>query len=127
MGAQAYRAVSVRQVPRVWLNRRRMFQPLSLFVGLRYVRSRTRKFFVSFITWVSLVGVCVGVAALIVILSVMNGFEGQLRDRLLALSTHARVIVAGPAGAAPSVGDWQAVQARLAAAEPLFLIAAERP
>ena len=116
MGAQAYRAVSVRQVPRVWLNRRRMFQPLSLFVGLRYVRSRTRKFFVSFITWVSLVGVCVGVAALIVILSVMNGFEGQLRDRLLALSTHARVIVAGPAGAAPSVGDWQAVQARLAAA-----------
>ena len=116
MGAQAYRAVSVRQAPRVWLNRRRMFQPLSLFVGLRYVRSRTRKFFVSFITWVSLVGVCVGVAALIVILSVMNGFEGQLRDRLLALSTHARVIVAGPAGAAPSVGDWQAVQARLAAA-----------
>ena len=115
MGAQAYRAVSVRQAPRVWLNLRRMFQPLSLFVGLRYVRSRTRKFFVSFITWVSLVGVCVGVAALIVILSVMNGFEGQLRDRLLALSTHARVIVAGPGAAAPSVSEWQAVQARLAA------------
>jgi lipoprotein-releasing system permease protein len=93
-----------------------MFQPLSLFVGLRYVRSRTRKFFVSFITWVSLVGVCVGVAALIVILSVMNGFEGQLRDRLLALSTHARVIVAGPAGAAPPVGEWQSLQTRLAAA-----------
>lgn len=69
-----------------------MFQPLSLFVGLRYVRSRTRKFFVSFITWVSLIGVCVGVAALIVILSVMNGFEGELRDRLLSLSTHARVM-----------------------------------
>lgn len=126
MGAQAYRAVSVRQALRVWLNHRRMFQPLSLFVGLRYVRSRTRKFFVSFITWVSLVGVCVGVAALIVILSVMNGFEGQLRDRLLALSTHARVIAAGPAAVAPgtvapgtvapSASDWQAVQARLAAA-----------
>jgi lipoprotein-releasing system permease protein len=58
-----------------------MFQPLSLFVGLRYVRSRTRKFFVSFITWVSLVGVSVGVAALIVILSVMNGFEAELRAR----------------------------------------------
>ena len=69
-----------------------MFQPLSLFVGLRYVRSRTRKFLVSFITWVSLIGVCVGVAALIVILSVMNGFEGELRDRLLSLSTHARVM-----------------------------------
>ena len=69
-----------------------MFQPLSLFVGLRYVRSRTRKFFVSFITWVSLIGVCVGVAALIVILSVMNGFEGELRDRLLSFSIHARVM-----------------------------------
>ena len=68
-----------------------MFQPWSLFVGLRYVRSRTRKFFVSFITWVSLAGVGVGVAALIVILSVMNGFEGELRERLLALSSHARV------------------------------------
>jgi len=70
-----------------------MFQPLSLFVGLRYVRARNRKFFVSFITWVSLLGVCLGVAALIVILSVMNGFEGELRDRLLALTAHARIIV----------------------------------
>ena len=77
----------------LWLNPARMFQPLSLFVGLRYVRSRTRKFFVSFITWVSLIGVAVGVAALIVILSVMNGFEGELRDRLLALSSDARVSV----------------------------------
>ncbi len=43
-----------------------MFYPLSLFVGLRYVRARSHKFFVSFITWVSLLGVCIGVAALIV-------------------------------------------------------------
>jgi lipoprotein-releasing system permease protein len=71
---------------------RSMFHPLSLFVGLRYVRARSHKFFVSFITWVSVVGVCVGVAALIVILSVMNGFEGELRDRLLALSAHARLL-----------------------------------
>ncbi|HQX48178.1 MAG TPA: lipoprotein-releasing ABC transporter permease subunit [Steroidobacteraceae bacterium] len=68
-----------------------MFHPLPLYVGLRYVRARSHKFFVSFITWVSVVGVCVGVAALIVILSVMNGFEGELRDRILALSSHARV------------------------------------
>ena len=54
-----------------------MFHPLPLFVGLRYVRARTNKFFVSFITWASLVGVCVGVAALIVILSVMNGLEDR--------------------------------------------------
>src|SRR5262245_24104975 len=69
-----------------------MFHPLSLFVGLRYVRARTHKFFVSFITWASLLGFCVGVAALIVILSVMNGFEDELRDRLLSLSAHARIV-----------------------------------
>jgi lipoprotein-releasing system permease protein len=73
-----------------------MFQPLSLFVGLRYVRSRQHKFFVSFITWVSLAGVALGVAALIVVLSVMNGFGAELRTRLLSLSAHARVVpVAG--------------------------------
>jgi len=76
-----------------------MFQPLSFFVGLRYVRARQHKFFVSFITWVSLVGVALGVAALIVVLSVMNGFEGELRERLLSLSAHARVVAAGPAAA----------------------------
>ena len=72
-----------------------MFQPLSVFIGLRYVRSRQHKFFVSLITWVSLSGVALGVAALIVILSVMNGFEGELRDSLLSLSAHARVTTQG--------------------------------
>jgi lipoprotein-releasing system permease protein len=72
-----------------------MFHPLSVYVGLRYVRARTHKFFVSFITWVSLAGVCVGVGALIVILSVMNGFEGELRQRLLSLSAHARIVPTG--------------------------------
>src|SRR3984885_651176 len=62
-----------------------MFQPLPVFIGLRYVRSRQHKFFVSLITWVSLAGVSLGVAALIVILSVMNGFEGELRARLQCL------------------------------------------
>lgn len=94
-----------------------MFQPLSLFVGLRYVRSRTRKFFVSFITWVSLAGVAIGVAALIVVLSVMNGFEGELRDRLLALSSHARVVVSSPPQSATLARagdyDWQGALAVL--------------
>ena len=76
-----------------------MFQPLPLFIGLRYVRARQHKFFVSLITWVSLVGVALGVAALIVILSVMNGFEAELRDRLLVLSAHARVVDEGVASA----------------------------
>src|SRR5262245_58750496 len=82
-----------------------MLNSLPLVIGLRYVRARSHKYFVSFITWVSLLCVCLGVTALIVILSVMNGLEGELRERLLALSAHARVFVA-PGGAAP---DWQAV------------------
>jgi lipoprotein-releasing system permease protein len=90
----------------------RVFHPFALFVGLRYVRARTHKFFVSFITWVSLLGVGLGVAALIVILSVMNGFEGELRDQLLTLSAHARVVVA-PGAAAPDGATWDAVATRL--------------
>jgi lipoprotein-releasing system permease protein len=88
-----------------------MFQPLSVFIGLRYVRSRQHKFFVSLITWVSLAGVSLGVAALIVILSVMNGFEGELRDRLLSLSAQAHVI----SDAAPSADGERALRERLLA------------
>jgi lipoprotein-releasing system permease protein len=87
-----------------------MFHPLSLFVGLRYARARTHKFFVSFITWVSLLGVAVGVAALIVILSVMNGFESELRGRLLSLSSPLRI-----ERAAGDVPDWQQVGQSVAA------------
>jgi lipoprotein-releasing system permease protein len=79
-----------------------MFQPLPIFVGLRYSLAREHSFFVSFITWVSLLGVAVGVAALITILSVMNGFESELRGRLLSLSAHATL----SAGGAP-LTDWQ--------------------
>ena len=88
-----------------------MFQPLSLFVGLRYVRARQHTFFVSFITWVSLGGVALGVAALIVVLSVMNGLKSELRDRLLTLTAHARVVDSRPAAQV----DDTALAARLGA------------
>jgi lipoprotein-releasing system permease protein len=85
-----------------------MFQPLPLFLGLRYVRARQHRYFVSFITWVSLLGVALGVAALIVVLSVMNGFGDELRTRLLSLGAHARVV--------PAPGtDLAALQRRLRA------------
>jgi lipoprotein-releasing system permease protein len=87
-----------------------MFHPLPVYVGLRYVRARSHKFFVSFITWASLAGVGVGVAALIVILSVMNGFESELRDRLLSLGAQVRVIAAAAPGGElqPAAAlDWQ--------------------
>ncbi|MGB6306694.1 MAG: lipoprotein-releasing ABC transporter permease subunit [Steroidobacteraceae bacterium] len=80
-----------------------MFQPLPVFVGLRYSLAREHSFFVSFITWVSLVGVALGVAALITVLSVMNGLEAELRTRLLSLTAHATLNAAG----AP-IRDWRA-------------------
>jgi lipoprotein-releasing system permease protein len=89
-----------------------MLNSLSWFVGLRYVRARSHKFFVSFITWVSLLCVCLGVTALIVVLSVMNGLEGDLRDRLLTLSAHARVFIQPDAGSRP---DWDALAGRVRA------------
>jgi len=72
-----------------------MFQPVPVFVGLRYSLAREHSFFVSFITWVSLAGVALGVAALITVLSVMNGLESELRTRLLSLTAHASLNAAG--------------------------------
>ena len=73
-----------------------MLLPLEAAIGLRYLRTRRASRFVSFISLVSLLGVAVGVAALIVVLSVMNGFEAELRDRLLSLTSHA--VVTAPDG-----------------------------
>lgn len=79
-----------------------MINPVELFVGLRYLRAKRRTRFVSFITLISLLGIALGVAALIVILSVMNGFEGELRGRLLSMSAHGSV-----SGANGITEDWQ--------------------
>jgi lipoprotein-releasing system permease protein len=78
-----------------------MFQPVPVFVGLRYSLAREHSFFVSFITWVSLLGVALGVAILIVVLSVMNGLGSELRDRLLSMSAHASLNAGGAA-----IPDW---------------------
>ncbi|MEM7283989.1 MAG: lipoprotein-releasing ABC transporter permease subunit, partial [Pseudomonadota bacterium] len=69
-----------------------MFKPLEIFVGLRYLRAKRRNHFVSFISLISLLGVALGVMALVVVLSVMNGFEGELRKRILGMTSHAAVI-----------------------------------
>ena len=79
-----------------------MINPVELFVGLRYLRAKRRTRFVSFITLISLIGIALGVAALIVILSVMNGFEGELRSRLLSMSAHG--FVTGKSGV---TSDWR--------------------
>ena len=84
---------------------RRMISAVELFIGLRYLRAKRRTKFVSFITLVSLAGIALGVAALIVILSVMNGFEGELRSRLLSMSAHGYVT-----GSDGRLADWQALR-----------------
>lgn len=79
-----------------------MFQPLNAFVALRYLKSRRESQYVSFISAASMIGIALGVAALIVILSVMNGFETELRQRLLSMSAHVSV-----QSAAPPLADWE--------------------
>ena len=86
-----------------------MLRPLELFIAARYARARQAGYFVSFNTWLSLFGVAFGVAVLILILSVMNGFEGQLRDRLLSLAAHATL---SRADGAPLDGAALASRAR---------------
>jgi lipoprotein-releasing system permease protein len=65
-----------------------MFRPVSLFVGLRYTRSRRRNHFISFISGFSSLGIALGVIALITVLSVMNGFHKEIRDRILGMASH---------------------------------------
>ncbi len=60
-----------------------MLKPVELFIGLRYTRAKRRNHFISFISTMSMVGITLGVAALIVVLSVMNGFQKELRATIL--------------------------------------------
>lgn len=95
-----------------------MINPVELFIGFRYLRAKRRTRFVSFITLISLLGIAVGVAALIVILSVMNGFESELRNRLLSMSAHG--YVTGPDGV---TNNWRLLVDEVSA-EPGILAAA---
>ena len=66
-----------------------MFYPLSLFIGLRYTKSKRNNKFVSFVSFFSTGGITLGVLALITVLSVMNGFEAELKTRILGTVPHA--------------------------------------
>lgn len=87
-----------------------MFHPVPVYVGLRYVVSRRQGFFVSFISWISMLGICVGVAALIAIISVMNGLEGEIRKGLLSVASHATLMAHDG-----SPKDWREIAARIRA------------
>jgi lipoprotein-releasing system permease protein len=83
-----------------------------LLVGLRYTRAKRRNHFISFISLISMAGIALGVAALIVVLSVMNGFQQELRARILSVVSH--VQLTGPGN---RIDGWQRV-AEAAAAHP---------
>jgi lipoprotein-releasing system permease protein len=85
-----------------------MIRPLELFVGLRYVRARRRDHFISFISLISILGITLGIAALITVLSVMNGFGKELRGRILGVVSH--ITVTGPEG---RLADWREVGGRV--------------
>ena len=85
-----------------------MFKPLPLYIGLRYTRAKRRTHFISFISLVSILGIALGVMALITVLSVMNGFEKELRLRILGMASHAEI--------SPLTGglaDWPKLQKQL--------------
>ena len=79
-----------------------MFKPLELFVGLRYTRSKRDNHSISFISLASMLGITLGVLVLITVMSVMNGFQKELRGRILGMVSH--VTVSGTDGTLP---DWQ--------------------
>ena len=89
-----------------------------LLVGLRYTRAKRRNHFISFISLTSMLGIALGVAALIVVLSVMNGFQKEVRARILGVVSHVQIT-----GADNRLADWQTV-AREAAAHPQVAAAA---
>lgn len=84
-----------------------MFKPLILYIGLRYTRAKKRTQFISFITLTSVLGIALGVTALITVLSVMNGFEAELRERILGMTAHSTVT-----GRFGQLDDWQALEQR---------------
>ena len=92
--------------------------PYELFIGLRYTRAKRRNHFISFISLTSMLGIALGVAALITVLSVMNGFQNELRTRILGAASHVQI-----SGAGDVLADWQSV-AELAVSDARVIAAA---
>ncbi|BBI67164.1 hypothetical protein PKHYL_13550 [Psychrobacter sp. KH172YL61] len=78
-----------------------MFRPLALFIGLRYTRAERSNGFISFISLISMIGLTLGVAVLITVLSVMNGFDRELKTRILGMVPQATVV------STEIIGDWE--------------------
>lgn len=84
-----------------------MFRPLSVFIGMRYTGAKRRSHFVSFISLTSMIGLALGVLVMIVVLSVMNGFDYEMRHRVLGMVPHATIESPVP------ISDWRSLAARV--------------
>ncbi|MCU7797302.1 MAG: lipoprotein-releasing ABC transporter permease subunit [Candidatus Thiodiazotropha sp. (ex Myrtea spinifera)] len=84
-----------------------MFKPIEFYIGLRYTRAKRRNHFISFISLISMLGIMLGVVALIVVLSVMNGFHKEVRERILGMASHATI-----SGVSGELSDWREVRER---------------
>ncbi len=92
--------------------------PYELFIGLRYTRAKKRNHFISFISMISMLGIALGVAALIIVLSVMNGFQKEIRSRILGVTPHIQVTADNGA-----IADWQPIE-KIVATHPKVSAAA---
>jgi lipoprotein-releasing system permease protein len=92
-----------------------MYRPYELYIGLRYTHTKRRTHFISFISLISMLGIALGVTALITVLSVMNGFERELRDRILGMASHASITTFSG-----QLSDWQDLSALLGGRENII-------
>lgn len=97
-----------------------MFRPLSVFIGTRYTRARRRTLFVSFISLTSMIGLALGVMVMILVLSVMNGFDHEMRTRVLGMVPHATVQSPTPLDNWPAIGERLAAHPQVLAVAPFI-------
>ena len=86
-----------------------MFRPLEFFIGSRYLRAKRRNHFISFISFISVFSLALGITLIITVLSVMNGFQFEIKDRILSMTAHATVLELDG-----KLRDWQKVEKELA-------------
>ncbi len=97
-----------------------MFRPLPFFIGLRYTRAKRRNHFISFISLISMLGLTLGVLVMILVLSVMNGFDRELRTRILGMVPHATINGYQPIDDWRSLADALLADPRVEAAAPFI-------
>ena len=95
-----------------------MFRPLELFIGLRYLRAKRRNHFISFISLSSALGIALGIVVIITVLSVMNGFHSEVRDRMLRMASHAHLL-----NLHGNLEDWQRAKDSIKHIEEIVAVA----